>query len=225
MEMEYRIGVDEAGRGPMFGRVYAAAVVLPDNLSGTEYDQIKDSKKFTSKTKLRNIANYIQKHAIAYGIAYEDEVCIDRNNILQATQTAMHSAIDQVLEKLGDKWNAINTYLEIDGNYFRMHPEINHQCFEGGDATHKNIAAASILAKLSRDDYIDELCRDYPYLSEKYALNKNYGYGTKQHMDAIRQWGITKWHRRTFGICKTAPFYSNAETSTISTSAGMGCGG
>jgi ribonuclease HII len=75
-------------------------------------------------------------------------------------------------------------------------------CIEGGDATHKNIAAASILAKLARDDYIDALCVEYPELVEKYALNKNKGYGTKQHLDGIRQWGITKWHRRTFGLCR-----------------------
>jgi ribonuclease HII len=223
--MEYYIGVDEAGRGPMFGCVYAAAVILPDNLENDpEYAQIKDSKKFTSKKKLRAIAEYIREKAVAYGIAFADEGTIDRINILQATQNAMHAAIDQVLHKLGDKWNSLNTRLEVDGNYFRTYSELEHMCYEGGDASHKNIAAASILAKLSRDDYIDGLCVEYPYLAEKYALNRNYGYGTRQHLDAIRQWGITKWHRRTFGLCKTSHTYfeDSKGTSNISTPFGMG---
>jgi ribonuclease HII len=213
MISDYHIGVDEAGRGPMFGRVYAAAVILPKEslLNDPEYAQIKDSKKFTSKTKLRKVAEYIQTHALAYGIAYADEATIDRVNILQATQDAMHAAITQTLEKMGgeSRCNSENTHLEVDGNYFRTYPGLAHMCIEGGDATHKNIAAASILAKLARDDYIDALCVEYPELVEKYALNKNKGYGTKQHLDGIRQWGITKWHRRTFGLCRggVAPPY------------------
>lgn len=209
-DCKYFIGVDEAGRGPMFGRVYAAAVVLPDTLTeDPEYMHIKDSKKFSSKTKMRKIGEYIKTKAIAYGISYADEATIDRVNILQATQNAMHEAITQVLDKMGDKWNSLNTLLEVDGNYFRTYPGLEHMCFEGGDASYKNIAAASILAKLARDDYIDELCREYPPLAELYGLNKNYGYGTKQHMDAIRQYGITKWHRRSFGLCRTAPLNTN----------------
>lgn len=210
---KYKIGVDEAGRGPMFGRVYAAAVVLPDTVSTSiqsasrktaDFTHIKDSKKFSSKKKLRDVADFIKNNAVAWYVSYADEATIDRINILQATQNAMHMAINQVLGQLED-WNAINTTLEVDGNYFRQHPELEHMCFEGGDASHKNIAAASILAKLARDDYMDELCVQHPRLGEIYGLNKNYGYGTKQHMDAIRQYGITPWHRRSFGLCKSAP--------------------
>jgi ribonuclease HII len=239
MSVLYKIGVDEAGRGPMFGRVYAAAVVLQyveptvvvlpkaEPNIGTTVDvdppkkrkqtivgmnSIKDSKKFTSKTKLREVAEYIKQNSIAWAVAYVDEKTIDRVNILQATQIAMHDAIGQVLEKLED-WNSLNTVLEVDGNYFRTYPDIDHTCFEGGDASHKNIAAASILAKLARDDYIDELCIEYPRLAELYGLNKNYGYGTKQHMDAMRQYGITPWHRKSFGLCKNA--YIHPEWLTV----------
>ena len=246
MSVIYRIGVDEAGRGPMFGRVYAAAVVLPkveqvlpkveqvlpkveqvsaaaEQADASPEDtpkkttkkrkqttvnmhSIKDSKKFTSKTKLREVAEYIKQNAIAWAVSYVDEKTIDRVNILQATQLAMHDAIGQVLEKL-ENWDSLNTVLEIDGNYFRKYHDLDHDCYEGGDATHKNIAAASILAKLARDDYMDELCIEHPRLAELYGLNKNYGYGTKQHMDAIRQYGITPWHRKSFGLCKNAPIH------------------
>jgi ribonuclease HII len=179
-----------------------------------DMNSIKDSKKFTSKTKLREVAEYIKQNAIAWAVAYVDEKTIDRCNILQATQTAMHDAIGQVLAKIED-WSSLNTVLEIDGNYFRKFPDLDHDCFEGGDATHKNIAAASILAKLARDDYMDELCIQYPRLAELYGLNKNYGYGTKQHMDAIRQYGITPWHRRSFGLCKNAYIHPEWLTETI----------
>ena len=213
----YNIGVDEAGRGPLFGRVYAAAVILPihnhsithSKKSEITLDSIKDSKKFTSKEKLRNVASFIQNNAIAWSISYIDEKTIDNINILQATQMAMHNAITDLLDKLDSTntivWNALNTKIQVDGNYFRSYPGLEHECIISGDASHKNIAAASILAKLARDDYIDDLCKQYPLLSELYGLHNHYGYGTKKHMEAIQQYGITPWHRQSFGLCKTAP--------------------
>jgi ribonuclease HII len=213
------IGADEAGRGPMFGRVYSGAVVLPKDDSFDHY-KMKDSKKFTSKNskKINEVAEYIKQNAIAWAVAYEDERVIDEINILQATQSAMHKAIQNVIGQLSKK-NAVldynNLFLLIDGNYFKpmQMPVTNNKpsfktsalhytTIEGGDNKYTSIAAASILAKVERDKYIEELCLHNPDLIEKYGLDSNKGYGSKRHMDGIKKHGISKWHRRTFGICK-----------------------
>jgi ribonuclease HII len=211
------IGCDEAGRGPMFGRVYSGAVVLPKDDSFDHF-KMKDSKKFTSKNpkKIQEVADYIKEHAVAWAVEYEDERVIDDINILQATQSAMHKAIRSVIRKL----NALNLgldpnnlFLLIDGNYFKPLTIFNkhtnrienakYETVEGGDNKYTAIAAASILAKVERDKYIDELCIQNPELSERYGIDSNKGYGSKRHMDGIKQYGITKWHRRSFGICKS----------------------
>ena len=249
------IGVDEVGRGPMFGRVYCAAAVLPKDDSFDHY-KMKDSKKFTSKNtkKIIETSDYIKTNALAWAIEYEDEKVIDEINILQATQSAMHKAIRNVIGQLikGDpKLELGNVMLLIDGNYFKpflyekefssaksgnlngkpflyentilgfssaksgnlngkpflyekwVSTHIQFQTVEGGDNKYTAIAAASILAKVERDKYILDLCALYPDLIEKYALDSNKGYGSKVHLEGIRTFGITKWHRRTFGICKT----------------------
>jgi ribonuclease HII len=230
------IGADEAGRGPMFGRVYSGAVVLPKGDSFDHY-KMKDSKKFTSKNskKINEVAEYIKENAIAWAVEYEDEKVIDEINILQATQSAMHKAIKNVIRQLMEKnieSNPNNLFLLIDGNYFtplRISSSVTHipnefkaqrcklltmsksnetqKCIpyttiEGGDNKFTSIAAASILAKVERDKYIEQLCLENPELIEKYGLDSNKGYGSKKHMDGIKKHGITKWHRRTFGICK-----------------------
>ena len=206
------VGADEAGRGPMFGRVYSGAVVLPKDDSFDHY-KMKDSKKFTSKNnkKIQEVADYIKANAIAWAVEYEDERVIDDINILQATQSAMHKAIRNVMRQIKDL-DTNNLFLLIDGNYFKQLTVINKsnnrienakfETIEGGDNKFTSIAAASILAKVERDKYIEDLCKENPELIEKYGIDSNKGYGSKTHMDGIRKYGITKWHRRTFGLCK-----------------------
>ena len=200
------IGIDEAGRGPMFGRVYAGIVVLPKDNS-FNHSQMKDSKKFHSKKKIEQVADYIKKNAIAWAVEYEDEQTIDKINILQATQSAMHKGIKNVLSQLSNLLdiNYDKILILVDGNYFNPFTEvetIKYKMIEGGDNKYTSIAAASILAKTERDKYIEELCKENPELVERYDINSNKGYGSKKHMDGIKQYGITKWHRKTFGICK-----------------------
>ena len=206
------VGCDEAGRGPMFGRVYSGAVVLPKDDSFDHF-KMKDSKKFTSKNpkKIQEVAEYIKQHAIAWAVEYEDERVIDDINILQATQSAMHKAIRSVLRQL-KRLDTNNLFLLIDGNYFKPLTICNKNSnrienakfitVEGGDNKYTAIAAASILAKVERDKYIEELCLENPELIERYGIDSNKGYGSKKHMDGIKQYGITKWQRRSFGICK-----------------------
>jgi len=210
------IGVDEVGRGPLFGRVYTAAVVLPKDDSFDHY-KMKDSKKFHSKQKLIDAAEYIKSHALYYSVSYEDEKVIDEINILQATQRCMHQSIGNIIQQM-DTASADNPTdfksikLLIDGNYFnsyvrynnskKMLDPIEHICVEGGDNKYTVIAAASILAKVSRDTYIEEMCLDNPTLAEYYSIDQNKGYGAQKHIEGIKAHGITQWHRRSFGICK-----------------------
>ena len=187
------VGLDEAGRGPLFGRVYAAAVILNE---GFDVSRVKDSKKFTSEKKRKEAAEYIQANSV-WHVAYVDETVIDKINILQATMRAMHEAV------LG--LPCTDLQLLVDGNYFkplfRMRGEesvlVPFTCIEKGDVTHPCISAASILAKVSRDDYILEMCSQHPEL-EPYGLVKNKGYGTQQHRDALHQYGRSAWHRKSF---------------------------
>lgn len=208
----YEIGIDEAGRGPMFGRVYAGAVILPKDNPNFKFDWLKDSKKFHSKKKIEQVADYIKENAFAWAVEFEDEQTIDEINILQATQSAMHKAIKNVLGKLDNNVIFDNILLLVDGNYFKSYTTINksktkletikHLLVEGGDNKFCSIAAASILAKVERDKYIEDLCVQNPELIEYYGIDSNKGYGSKKHLDGIKEHGITKWHRKTFGICK-----------------------
>jgi len=225
------IGVDEVGRGPLFGRVYAAAVILPKDDS-FNHSKMKDSKKFHSAKKIQEASDYIKENAIAWAIQYEDEKTIDTINILQASQSAMHKSIAEVFKQTQLKPKS--TKLLIDGNYFKPfrvgnNPRsakseiliknwsksfekmedasaeeeyIDYVCIEGGDNKYSAIAAASILAKVERDRYIEDLCTKYPDLIEKYGIDSNKGYGSKTHIAGIKEYGITMWHRQSFGICK-----------------------
>ena len=206
----YEIGVDEAGRGPLFGRVYASAVILPKN-NNFKYELIKDSKKFTSIKKIEYTADYIKENAIKWAISYCDEKEIDKYNIRKATHIAMHKAINNVIRELSNDISSnLNFFLLVDGNDFTEMTFLNNDslhtidyiCIKGGDNTYSSIAAASILSKNERDKYIYELCNITPELQEKYNLKNNKGYGTKKHIEGIIKHGITKYHRKTFGICK-----------------------
>ena len=202
------IGVDEDGRGPMFGRVYCAAVILPQN--NFKHELMKDSKKFSSKKKIGETANYIKENCISYSIAFEEHDNIDKHNIKNATYMAMHKAIKNLINKDKNK----KYIILVDGNefkpltYYDNHTEnikeVKATCIIGGDNLYTPIAAASILAKVERDNYIYELCDKYPKLNEYYDLAKNKGYGTAKHMQGIRDYGITMWHRQSFGICSNA---------------------
>jgi ribonuclease HII len=206
----YEIGVDEVGRGPLFGRVYTAAVVLSKDATVFEHHQMKDSKRFHSKRKIESVAEYIRNNAIAWSVSYEEATVVDSINILQATQKSMHTSIKETIKQLPVD---AKVQLLIDGNYFKPYTTINkergmfeaiqHVCIEGGDNKYTSIAAASILAKVARDAYIADLCLEYPELNEKYGIGGNKGYGSKQHLEGIKTHGITQFHRRSFGICKS----------------------
>lgn len=204
------IGIDEAGRGPMFGRVYTAAVILPKDETLFDHSLMKDSKKFHSVKKIKAAAAYIKEKAIAWHVSYATEKTIDEVNIRNATHQAMHEAAAKVISTMHEK-NALlsnekNYHLLVDGCDFTPLQipgmPISHTCIEGGDNLYASIAAASILAKTERDKYIEEMCTEHPYLITQYDLLKNKGYGTKKHMDGIHQHGISPFHRRSFGICK-----------------------
>lgn len=194
-DVEYEAGIDEAGRGPMFGRVYVACVILPKDPALFDFSKMKDSKRFSSKKKLLETYNYILENCIDYSICYKDEHEIDALNIREATLQTMHECLDTIKTK--------PEFLIVDGCDFRKYKDLPHTCIEGGDNWYCSIAAASILAKVARDTYIEKLCEEHPELNEKYGLLKNKGYGTKQHIDGLKTHGITEWHRKTFGICKT----------------------
>jgi ribonuclease HII len=208
------IGIDEAGRGPMFGRVYSAAVVLPKN-NNFKYELLKDSKKFSSNKKINEVAEYIKNNALAWTISYEDENVIDNINIRNATLSAMHKSINITISKLKKTDQICNEfYILVDGNDFKPYTylnnksniieQVNHITIEGGDNKYCSIAAASILAKVERDKYIYELCNCYKKLDEYYNLLKNKGYGTSLHLNGIKNYGISPWHRKTYGCCKHA---------------------
>ena len=215
----YEIGVDEVGRGPLFGRVYTAAVILPKDGS-FDCSIVKDSKKFTSKKKIQEAAQYVKDNALSWHISFEDEKKIDEINILQATQLSMSTSILELRKQFNkimkdtekEEQKDYSYSLLIDGNYFKPVTFLNkitnkieempYVTIEGGDNKYASIAAASILAKVERDRYIEELCEKNPELIEHYGIDSNKGYGAKRHIEGIKQHGITIWHRRSFGICK-----------------------
>lgn len=174
-------GVDEAGRGPLAGPVFAAAVILPDNC---EIEGLNDSKKISEK-KRDILFDIIKEKAVSWSVASVDEKVIDEINILQATYLAMRKAVEG-LDVPAD-------YALIDGN--RMPPlSIDGETIIKGDANSPSIAAASILAKVSRDRFMLELCEKYP----QYQFEKHKGYGTKLHYEMLAEYGISDCHRRSF---------------------------
>jgi ribonuclease HII len=177
-------GCDEAGRGCYAGPVFAAAVILPKTF---RHKLLNDSKQVPPevRTELRYI---IEEKAISYAVASVDNDEIDSINILKASFKAMHLAIDQLSEAPG--------MLLIDGNRFYQYKNIPHECIIKGDGMYTSIAAASILAKTYRDEYMLKLHQEYPF----YGWNSNKGYGTPEHRKALEQYGICKYHRKSFRL-------------------------
>jgi ribonuclease HII len=205
---KYEICIDEVGRGCLFGRTYVAAVVLKKDGSfdGTN---IIDSKKFSSKNKIKNVSEYIKQNCLYYHIASVENDVIDKINILQAVMQGMHECISELIHKINNSTGTKNNFLAIiDGNYFKPYTyfddnsscivELTYITVEKGDATYMGIAAASILAKVARDEYIGALCEKYPLLKDQYQLHTNMGYGTKAHLEGIQKHGITNLHRISF---------------------------
>ncbi len=177
-------GCDEAGRGCYAGPVFAAAVILPPTFS---HAALNDSKKVTA-AKREELRVYIEANAVSYAVAMVDNTEIDEINILRASFKAMHKAVDALTVK--------PALLLIDGNRFAPYQGINHHCIVQGDGLYASIAAASILAKTYRDDYIGQLHLEFP----QYNWQKNKGYGTAEHRKAIETHGLCKYHRKSFNI-------------------------
>ncbi len=177
-------GCDEAGRGCLAGPVVAAAVILPPDY----YHPILNDSKQVKESDRALLKDEIIANAIAYGIGVISHQEIDEINILKASFLAMHRAVDQM--KIIPEW------LIIDGNRFAPYPEIGHQCVVKGDSKFTQIAAASILAKTFRDDYMNQLALEYP----EYHWQKNKGYPTIAHRKAIKEFGVTPFHRMSFRL-------------------------
>ena len=177
-------GTDEAGRGCLAGPVVAAAVILPNDFN---HEWLNDSKQLNEKQRLI-LKETIEKEAIDYAVAFVSPEEIDKLNILRASITAMHLALDQLSHKFD--------FIAVDGNKFTPYKNISFQTVIKGDATYQHIAAASILAKTYRDDYMLALHEKYP----AYHWDSNKGYPTTQHREAIQLHGITEHHRNSFKL-------------------------
>jgi ribonuclease HII len=177
-------GCDEAGRGCFAGPVFAAAVILPRDFS---HPTLNDSKQLTAKAR-EELKVFIHSNAIDYAVAMIDNAEIDRINILRASFRAMHLALDQLKNR--------PSFLLIDGNRFDPYKKLKHQCIIEGDGKYASIAAASILAKTYRDEYMLKLDEEFPH----YNWKKNKGYGTAEHRNAIKEHGLCKYHRMSFRL-------------------------
>jgi len=177
-------GCDEAGRGCIAGPVVAAAVILP---RGVDFPDFDDSKKLTEKQR-ETLRIKVMENAVAYGVGIVSAQEIDEINILNASFLAMHRAIDQLKVR--------PELLLIDGNRFNPYKGINHKCIVGGDAKYQSIAAASILAKTTRDHIMEEYHKDFP----QYNWLKNKGYPTPEHKNAVAEFGVSPIHRMTFNM-------------------------
>ena len=177
-------GCDEAGRGCIAGPVFAAAVILPPHFSNPELD---DSKKLSAK-KRQLLRSVIEQEALSWAVGVVHEKEIDQINILNASFLAMHRALDSL--------QVHPSHLLIDGNRFKPYGLISHSCIVKGDGIYASIAAASILAKTHRDEYMEILHREYPL----YCWNKNMGYPTRVHRKAVLKHGPTPYHRRSFSL-------------------------
>jgi ribonuclease HII len=183
-------GCDEAGRGCLAGPVVAAAVILPKNF---KHNVLNDSKKLSLKQR-NELREEIMESAVAWKVAFVDNVEIDGMNILRASVKAMHIAIEGLQRE--------PQFLLIDGNRFYPYKAIPHQTVVRGDSLYFSIAAASVLAKTHRDEYMEKIHLEYP----QYEWNRNKGYPTSFHRSAILKYGITPYHRRSFNLSDTQMF-------------------
>ena len=177
-------GCDEAGRGCLAGSVYAAAVIFPEDYQNAE---LNDSKQLTDKRR-HQLREIIERDALAWAVGIVTPEEIDKINILNASILAMHRALDQLQVR--------PETIIVDGNRFKPYQQLPYTTIVKGDGKYLSIAAASILAKTYRDDYMDRLAEEYPC----YDWLSNKGYPTKKHREAIRQYGITPYHRKTFNL-------------------------
>ena len=183
-EGKIEAGCDEAGRGCLAGSVYAAAVILPENYQN---ELLNDSKQLTEKRRYQ-LREIIEHDAVAWAVGIVTPEEIDKINILNASILAMHRALDQLKVR--------PEAIIVDGNRFKKYQDLLHTTIVKGDGKYLSIAAASILAKTYRDDYMNQLAEEYP----QYDWLSNKGYPTKKHRDAIRQYGITPYHRKSYNL-------------------------
>lgn len=177
-------GTDEAGRGCLAGPVTAAAVILPDDFS---HPWLTDSKQLSEK-KRAELRHIIETEAICFGVSHVMMDEIDQINILNASILAMHRAIEQLTQQ--------PQFIVVDGNKFKPYGKIPHECVVKGDGKYQHIAAASILAKTYRDTYMEQLHEEFP----RYHWNKNKGYPTIEHRQALKKYGLTPFHRKSFRL-------------------------
>lgn len=183
-EGKVEAGCDEAGRGCLAGSVYAAAVILP---VGYQNELLNDSKQLTEKRRYE-LREIIQRDAVAWAVGIVTPEEIDKINILNASILAMHRALDQLQVR--------PEAVIVDGNRFKKYQDLPHTTIVKGDGKYLSIAAASILAKTYRDDYMNQLAEEYP----QYDWRSNKGYPTKKHREAIRQYGTTPYHRMSYNL-------------------------
>ena len=177
-------GTDEAGRGCLSGPVVAAAVILPKDFT---HPFLNDSKQLSEK-KREQLKPFIEQNALAYGVSFVWQEEVDKINVLQASITGMHRSIEML--KIQPE------FIIVDGNKFKNYKNIPHKTIVKGDAKYLSIAAASVLAKTYRDAYMQKIHQEFPM----YNWQKNKGYPTKEHREAIRQFGATNYHRKTFKL-------------------------
>lgn len=224
-ERRIEIGIDEAGRGPLFGPLFVAAVILPNaspkevlsnsnSKSPFDFSEMRDSKKITSKKKIAALAEYIKANATAWTIQSISAEEIDRINIRQAVLKAMRECARTLIAQIqsNDSDSSFDDiFLLVDGNDFPPYSyfdettdtlkPIAHDTIPGGDNLYASIACASILAKTARDAYIADLCEQNPELKTRYSIHTNMGYGAKAHLDGIAKYGITEEHRKSYKPC------------------------
>ena len=177
-------GTDEAGRGCLSGPVVAAAVILPENF---KHPFLNDSKQLSEK-KRGELRPFIEENALAFGVSFVWQEEVDKINVLQASITGMHRSIDAL--------KSTPEFIIVDGNKFKNYQEIPHKTIVKGDAKYMSIAAASVLAKTYRDEYMKKIHQEFPM----YNWQKNKGYPTKEHRNAIREFGATQYHRKSFKL-------------------------
>ena len=207
-DAEIEVGLDEVGRGPGFGRLYTAAVIWPKDLVVAPL--VMDSKKIKSSLKMQQAYDFIVENAVDWYVDYATVEEVNDHGPLKADMISMHRAL-QGLKLVPD-------HILVDGNYFKpTYKDIATTTVKSGDAKYFSIAAASILAKWSRDQHIKELCLMYPLLDTRYGISNNKGYLTTRHIQGIEDHGITEFHRHKYKRCAGFPLNIIAQVPTMPT--------